>query len=295
VDAIAGMLLYTAIVNGARSWMTDATTRLAGAIAVAIYNLIPVALAVLTTGNLTNAFAQSVAVVALVLIAIDDTRIERWGWTLALTAALAVAYLSHTGTLAILFVATVLIALLFFVRGGPPLRSAAAAVAAATLAAATLAVVVYYAHFLDTYRTELARIGHETATAASDAGGRTIGDRIGLVPYSIDIYIGAPALLVALIGALHLVRRHGRERLTLAFEGWVLSCLVFLVIGILTPVDMRYYLASVPAVAIAAGLGAAWAWRRDSGSHQVLWRVTAGVFLAAAIATGVHSWWSALG
>jgi hypothetical protein len=157
-----------------------------------------------------------------------------------------------------------------------------------------LAVVVYYAHFLDTYRTELARIGHETATAASDAGGRTVADRLRIVPYSVSIYIGLPVLLAALLGAVHLVARHGRERLTLVFAGWILSCLVFLVIGILTPVDMRYYLASVPALAIAAGFGAAWAWS-GRRSHAMLWRVAAGVLLAAAISTGVRSWWAALG
>jgi len=294
-DALAGLLLYAAIVHAPRDAAKDSTTRLAAAIAVAMYHLIPVGLAVLTTGNLTNAFAQSVAVGALVLMAIDRTRLERWVWTLALTATLAVAYLSHTGTLAILFAATVLIALLFLVRGGASLRSPAAAVALATVGAAVLAVVVYYAHFLDTYRTEFARIGHETATAASDAGGRTVVDRLRVVPYSVDIYIGVPVLLVALLGAVHLAARHGRERLTLVFAGWILSCLVFLVIGILTPVDMRYYLASVPALAIAAGFGAAWAWSGGRQSHAMLWRVAAGVLLAAAISTGVHNWWAALG
>src|SRR4051812_5288033 len=256
-DAVAGLLLYTAIVKAGRATHADANgdaaTRLAGAIAVAVYNLVPVGLAVLTTGNLTNAFAQSVAVGALVLMTLEVTRLERWPWTAALTAAIAVAYLSHTGTLAILFVATVAIAMLFLVRGGPSLRSPAAAVAVATLTAAVLAVALYYAHFTETYRTEFARIGHETATAASDAGGRTIGDRLGLVPYSVRIYIGMPVLLFAIAGAARLIVRHGRARMTLALAGWSLACAIFLVIGILTPVDMRYYLASVPALAIAAG------------------------------------------
>lgn len=295
VDAIAGLLIYTMIVKGTHGRALDTTPRLAGAIAVALYNLIPVGVAVLTTGNLTNAFAQSVAVMALVLMAIDVTRLERWGYTLALTAALAVAYLSHTGTLAILFAATVLVALIFLVRGGPPLRSPAAAVGVATIVAAVLAVAVYYAHFLDTYRTELARIGHETATAASDAGGRTVADRLRLVPYSVQIYIGVPVLIAAIAGSAHLIAEHDRERLTLVFEGWMLSCLVFLLIGILTPVDMRYYLASLPALSVAGGLGAAWAWSGRAGSRQVAWRVAAGVLLAAAISTGVQGWWSALG
>ena len=57
---------------------------------------------------------------------------------------------------------------------------------------------------MDTYRAELGRIGHETATAAPDAGGRTIGDRLRLVPYYLGLYIGAPVLLFAFLGAVEL-------------------------------------------------------------------------------------------
>ena len=67
-------------------------------------------------------------------------------------------------------------------------------------------------------------------------------------------------------------------------------------IGIVTPVDMRYYLAAIPACAAAAGLGAAWAW--DSGlpnpSRRRLLRLGAIVGLAATVAIGLHSWWSVL-
>ena len=42
---------------------------------------------------------------------------------------------------------------------------------------------------------------------------------------------------------------------TLATTGWLLTCGLFLVLGILTPVDMRYYLAAVPALAIFAAAG----------------------------------------
>ena len=62
VDAIAGLLLYAVVT---KAW----GNRLAAAMAVAIYHLIPLDLAVLTTGNLTNAFAQSVAVAAMALMA----------------------------------------------------------------------------------------------------------------------------------------------------------------------------------------------------------------------------------
>jgi len=295
VDTIAGLLLYAAVVKTRLVETGDPATRLAGAAAVAIYALVPIAFAVLTTGNLTNAFAQSLAVIALVVMVRDETRAGRWGWILALTLLLAAAYLSHTGTFAILFLATVAASAWLAVSGGAARRSAATAIALATFAAAALAVAVYYAHFTDTYRTEFARIGRETATAAADAGGRTIADRLRAVPYYVRLYIGTPVMLLALLGGADLLRRYRGERLALVLAGWMLSCGVFLVIGVLTPVDMRYYLASVPALAIAAGLGAAWAWSGGPGSRQVAWRVAVGVLLAAAISIGISVWWSTLG
>jgi hypothetical protein len=287
-DAAAGLLLYTIVVKG---W----GHRLAAAMAVAIYHLIPVDLAVLTTGNLTNAFAQSIAVAALGLMSSDVVRLDRWIGTASLALVLTAAYLSHTSTLAILFVATIATAALFWLRGGPPLRSPAAAIAIATIAAAVLAVAVYYVHFLDTYRAEFARIGHETATAASDAGGHTIGDRVRLVPYYLGLYIGAPVLLFAFLGAVELSLRRTGDRLTLTLAGWTLSCVAFLALGILTPVDMRYYLAAVPVIAIAAAYGAAWAWIDGWPLHRTMWRVTAAIFLAGTISMGFHNWWQTLG
>jgi len=148
---------------------------------------------------------------------------------------------------------------------------------------------------MDTYRTEFARIGHETAAAAPDVGGRTIGDRLRLVPFSLGIYIGAPVLLFALLGGVALARRRANDRLTLTLAGWTASCAAFLVLGILTPIDMRYYLAALPVLAIAAGYGASWAWNDGWPLHRALWRLAAAVFLAATISTGFHHWWSVLG
>jgi hypothetical protein len=285
-DAAVGLLLYAVV---ARNW----GNRLAGAIAVAIYHLMPLSFGVLVTGNMSNAFAQSAAVAAFALMAWPAR--ARWRSTALLGGVLLVAFLSHTGTLATLFAAAVFIAVLFLLRGAPDVRRDGLAIAAATMAAAAIAVAVYYAHFMPTYRSELARIGHETAAAARDAGGRTIGDRLRAVPYSLGIYIGAPVLLFAFLGSVELMLRRTGDRLTLVLGGWTLSCLAFLALGILTPVDMRYYLAALPAIAIAAGYGAAWAWSDGWPMHRILWRVTASVFLAATISTGFHAWWNALG
>lgn len=286
-DAGAGLLMYTLVV---RNW----NNRLAGAMTVAIYHLIPLSFSVLTTGNMSNAFAQSAAIAALVVMAWPFTT-WRWRPALILCAVLLAAFLSHTGTLATLFASAACIAGLFVLRGGSDLRRAGAWVALATVAAAVIAVAIYYAHFLPIYRTEFARIGHETATAARDAGGRTIGDRLRGVPYSIGVSIGAPVMLLAFVGAAELGRRTWRDRLTLALAGWMLGCVLFLAVGVLTPVDMRYYLAALPAIAIAAGYGAAWAWNEGWPAHRTWVRVTAMVFLGATIFAGVQAWWGALG
>jgi len=298
VDCAFGLLLYWVV---ARDW----DDRLAGAMAVAIYHLIPLNFGVLTTGNLTNAFAQSVAIGALAVMAAPALSTRATPMTVVLTSVMAVAFMSHTGTIAILFVTGICTALLFAFRGGGSLRSASRAILIATLAAAVIAVALYYAWFTDTYRAEFARIGHETVTAAPDVGGRTITDRLRLVPYEVAIYIGAPVLLFAFLGAVELVRRRKAassavasaeaDRLTLTLGGWMTSCFAFFVLGMLTPVDMRYYLAALPALAIAAGDGATWAWNDGWPLHRQLWRLAAAVFLAGTISTGFHNWWSVLG
>jgi hypothetical protein len=151
----------------------------------------------------------------------------------------------------------------------------------ATAVALVLAVVVYYSHFGDTYRSEFARIGTETATAAPDAGGRGISQRLAIVPYYVEQYFGIAVLLLAAIGARQMWTAGRRDRLTLATAGWALSCLLFLGLGILTPVDMRYYLASIPAIAIMAAYGASSLWSRGGPARGVAvallgWSIWAG-------------------
>jgi hypothetical protein len=151
-------------------------------------------------------------------------------------------------------------------------------------------VAIYYAHFFDTYRTELARIGGETATAAPDAGGRGIAGRLESVPRYLHIYYGVPVLALAVWGATDLWRRGARDRSTLAVIGWLVACGLFLLLGILTPVDMRYYLAAIPALAFLGAVGAASAWT-DGGIP----RIAAAVLLSGTIYAGLHAWWSTLG
>jgi hypothetical protein len=241
-------------------------------------------------GNLTNAFAQSISVGALALMTLATVRLEHRAAVAGLTAVLAAAFLSHTGTFAIGSVAACVIAFLFWWRGGPALRSPARAVLLAAIAAMVIAVAVYYAHFVDTYRTELARIGGETAAAAPDAGGRGIGDRLASVPRYLGLYFGVPALALSAWGAALLWTRGARDRASLATAGWILTCGLFLVLGILTPVDMRYYLAAIPALALFAANASGIAWM--SGGPA---RIIALTLLAGTVFVALRGWWSTLG
>lgn len=282
VDVAAGALLYRMVV---RAW----GDRKAGAIAVAVYQLVPLDFRVMTVGNLTNAFAQALSIMALAVIAAGWLRWEhRWAVAL-LVAALSAAFLSHTSSFAILCVGAALAVVAFLWRGGPVLRSPAAAVAVSLAVALALSAALYYGHFLDTYRAELARIGTETAAAAPDAGGRGIGARLSSVPLYLANHLGIPALVLTLVGIRRLWRQGARDRLTLSLAAWAFACLLFLLLGVLTPVDMRYYLASIPAVAIAAGVGASWLW-----GQRGYRRLLAAALLAWIAGIGVETWWKAI-
>jgi hypothetical protein len=281
-DSIAGVLLYGMV---ARSW----NDRLAGAMAVALYHLTPLSFRILTVGNLTNAFAQSLSVGALALAAAPWLRTPLSAVTAGLAVVLTIAFLSHTSTFAILAVCGVLMAALFVWRGGPALRAPGVAIAVATGVSIALAVALYYAHFFATYKTELARLGSETASVAPDAGGRGAWERALAVPRYLHIYLGVPILILATAGAVDRWRRGSRDRLTLATAAVVLSCTLYLVVGILTPLDMRYYLAVIPAVALLAGIGASGWWQ--AGNSR---RIAAALLLAWIVWTGVETWWSTL-
>ena len=252
-----------------------------------LYHAIPLDYRIATVGNLTNAFAQSVVVLAFAAIAAPLAR-RRSIELMLITITLLAAFLSHTGTFAIGAASAGLIALAIYWRGGTAERSTAHLVMASTVAAVVLAVGLYYAHFGETYRAEWARISAETASAAPDAGGRGIGARASAVPRSIYLHLGIPATILAAWG-LTVLRRGYPPRLVLTLAGWIVACGVFLVLGIVTPVDMRHYLAVIPALAAAGGLAFAHGWHRAGTA-----RATAALLVTWAGAIFIHTWWSTL-
>ena len=70
----------------------------------------------------------------------------------------------------------------------------------------------------------------------------------------------------------------------------VLTGAAFLLLGVLTPVDMRYYLAALPAVAIAAAAGAS-----DGLARGGATRAVSVAMLLWSAWLGVSTWWTTLG
>ena len=280
IDALAAAVLAWGLVRGGAS-------RVAAGCALVLYHVVPLDYRIATVGNLTNAFAQSLAVLAFAVIAAPFAR-RRSVELLLIIATLLAAFLSHTGTFAIGAASAGLIALLIYWRGRESERTTAHVILASTIAAFVLAVALYYGHFGDTYRAEWTRISTETATAAPDAGGRGIAARASGVPRSFYLYLGLPATILAAWG-LVLLRRQYPSRLVFTIAGWIAACGVFLLLGVVTPVDMRHYLAVIPAVAAAGGLALEHGWNgrgvaRAAAVGLAAW--AGGIFL--------HTWWSTL-
>jgi hypothetical protein len=301
-ECVAGALLYPMIV---RAW----GDRLAGAIAAALFTAVPIAYWVVGNGNLTNAFAQAIALIAVAVVVLLAPGRVRAATVAAWTALIALALLSHVTTLAVLGFTVLVLAVLFRWPGGAPLRRAAGALLIALALATAFAAGVYYRHFGDVFVNAMRVRASPTATSPSgDAGraaaapsrapaatGSALHVRIGRSLKLVADSIGWPILILAGVGAWRLGSSRGRDPLRLALAAWAITFAVFFAVGVMRvgPEFERYSLefvgrvahATYPAAVIAAGYGAAWAWR----SRAPL-RVTGLALLALAMAIGVREW-----
>jgi hypothetical protein len=287
-------LLTTCVEAGAVAWLLTLAWRwrrdaTAGVIAVAAYHLLPLSFNVLAVGNLTNLFAQALALGALVVAAHAPLRAS----TAALLFVLGLAAsLSHTSTFAVLTAQlALLVVLLLLTRRLTLLRVSAMHIAGVTAAVVIVAVGAYYAHFGDVYREAFGRAAVETGQATAVAGGRTPLMRLRDVPRLLELYYSWPALLLMIPGAREWWKDPAGPTVPGRLLGaWALACAGFILLGIITPVDMRHYLAAIPLVAVLAGTGLAALWQQEGVGR---W---AGAALAAWLAvTGVVRWFAVLG
>jgi hypothetical protein len=311
MDTAAGVVLYPLIVGSLSDAVDPAERpqgiagpgrspdiRLAGAVAVGLFHLLPLNFQVQTVGNLTNAFGQSLFAIALALIVLIPRQTAplvagapmRYAAWAGLVVVTSFAMMSHTSTFAIAIPVMLLAGVLLWMFGATSEeRTRGRAVLVVTAIAALVAVVLYYRHFGEVYASMFARITGEMGKPAelSDPGGRSIAQRVLIVPYYLNEYYGWPALVLAGIGAGMLARR--RDTLTLVVWAWVAGTFAFLLLGVFTPLDFRHYLAAFPAVALLAGCGAARWWTKGP-----FLQAAAIVLLGSSVLIGVRHWLAAL-
>ena len=279
-DAVAGLLLY---------WMIVRTTAnyAAGVASVVWYHSIPITAWIMTWGNLTNAFGQSLFVAGLALVAGLPVTIDRRKSVALLVIVASAALLTHPSTCAILLVILTATAVLYTSRRAGDLRASGNGVFLATLLAGAIALAVYYVWFPRVYLSELTRVASESGARASAVTAPAV--RTAKALDLATMYFGWAAAAAAAVGAWRLCREGAPPRLRLLLLAWAGTSVVFLVVGILTPIDLRYHFAAFPALAVAAGFTCAWAWQ-----HGIVPRAAAALMIGAGAWEGISQWMRAL-
>jgi hypothetical protein len=307
-DAAAGLFLYALVARG----LAD---RAAGVIAVALFHLAPIPFVVVGNGNLTNAFAQSAALMAVacaMLVVPASRRRDGIVGTLVVASLTALAFLSHVSTVMLLAATLGVIAGGLFIFGDRALRGAAIRLAVAATIAAIAAVALYYRHFGDVFAEFVSRVGAVSADAtatAEDAGSPailarqlTLYERSAAGARETAASIGWMLLVLSGAGLWRLVREGWRRPGSLFVLGWTLAWAGLLAWATLTRVDTQYQryalelvgrinLACYPLAAALAGLGAVKLWRTR---HPVA-RALVLLCVLAAVAAGADMWrgWTA--
>jgi hypothetical protein len=292
-ETVAGALLYLLI---ARLW----GDRLVAALAVVLFQLVPVAYIVIGNANQTNAFGQSAALVTIACATMWPLGQSQYRYLAGLTLLALLAFLSHVSTVSLLAATLLAMVGLYWWRGGPALRTPARSVLAATTMAAVLAGVLYYGHFGDAYRT-LARVRSEAAVA-----GATPADAAVPTPAPVRVAraltitardMGWPILALAAIGAFRL-RTARRDPLTLMLGAMTIAYVIFTAFGAIVPVSAgferqaaeflsRVNLATYPGAVIAAAYGAAWMLRDGLAA-----RLAAIALIGLGVAAASREWYS---
>jgi hypothetical protein len=259
-NVLAGALLYWAIV---RTWDDG----LIGLVAVALFHCLPLPYMVIGNANLTNAFGQSAAVIAIVAATVWRLAGKDVAQLLALILLSAAALLSHVSTFASFSLTMFAIGCLYWLLGSPGLRPQARSIVLALIIAVVVSIAAYYGHFLSVYLS----IGRVSAPPAADvvptpAVWRVMG---GLAQSGRDL--GWPILLLAMAGAWRVWAR-GRDRLVFALGAFGVTYAVLFLVGSLAPASRDFERYAVeflsrldhaisPAVVILAATGSIWAWR----------------------------------
>jgi hypothetical protein len=255
VDACAAAMLYRLVMR----WRGDELEAVSSVVA---YHLLPLGFGVIVTANLTNVFAQSLATITLVVagLAVADLA-AGWAMTAVVGALAAAAFLSHTSTFAVLGTQLVVAGGALAIARERAWRPSGRLLVVAAIGALILSIGVYYAYFMDVYREAFGRIASETGHATAAAGGRTPLTRLVELPRGLAVTFGVPGMLLAIAGVVALAARPRPSPVQRLVAMWLAVCGFFMVVGIVTPVDLRHLLAALPVIGILAAIGFAAGWR----------------------------------
>jgi hypothetical protein len=274
-------------------------------VAVLLYLTVPAAFQVQAIAYLTNAFAQSMAVIGFALLTLASSTLAGWLILAASFTALTLAVLSHTGTFMICTVVLVLIAPMLWMIGDRAARWLAPRAAAVAMLTILVSIGIYYAHFSDEYRTMLAGSPVSSSQAATAIvpiqraeahqtqwapGWLPLRNRLVAIPGYVSKYLGFILVALAVGGTVFLIRASAHDSLTIALAAWCGACGLFFVLGQLTSIDVRYYLAAAPALAVLAARAVAETWTRGGTA-----RVIGIAALSWCVATGIAYWFAWFG
>ena len=303
-DAGAGLLLFLFVRRQTLSPGAAMAT-------LVLYFATPIGFQTQARAYLTNAFAHAAATASLSLFGpaaaglVETVRVTGFGATAAL------AMLSHVSSAVTLSASVAVLALIWIWPGHPPSwRRAGVWALAALVLAAGASWAVYYRHFDGLYRARPSAPAVEAASEAAPLLPARPAPRVPVQryePHQTQWAPGWPALASRAGAApVYAWRAYGPGVLALAAVGFPVAwrrrrvdpvaslalcttavCAGFLVLGLLSPIDLRYYLAAHPAIAMLGGLGAAAG--HDAGGLK---RLAAWLTLAAAGAAGIAYWFS---
>jgi hypothetical protein len=304
---VAGFALFWIV---ARQWRQT----WAGLVALVLYHVVPLGLVVIGNANLPNVFAQSVAVVALVAstrVWAAETAVGRIGQLVLVTATLALAFLSHVSTFALLGGTMAAVVVVHATLGGRAGRRTAAALIVAVGVALLLAVALYYRHFPEVYARALARVTVSDAVPPVAPAGPVVQDRPAVLVRQLTLQekwghasrqvvtdVGWPLLALSAIGMWRLLLERARDPLGLTLLAWLLAWAGVLAFGTFTRVDTAYQryaaeflgranLAGYPAAVLLTVPALTWGWQRGAPWFA---RLATGVLVVAAVALGVATW-----
>jgi hypothetical protein len=303
-DVVAGALLYLMIVR-------TRGDRLGGAIAVALFSIVPLSFWFVGNANLTNAFAQAAALATVAVVTILPLRTQPYGQVAVMVAVMSLAFLSHVSAFAILLVTLGVLVVLYWFFGGSALRAPARWIALAAAVAVLCSIGAYYGHFGEVYKRARRVRAESVAVPAPDPPGVSDARETGraakyavATPFRVRLTdaltltreaIGWPILLLAAIGAWRFGVVRTRDRLLFAVMAWGAAYLVFLGVALMR-VDVQYQrysyefvgrvaFATYPAAVILAAQGAVWAWRAGTAL-----RLASAALLLSAVVVGVQGW-----